>query len=386
MPEKRDYYEVLGVTKGATADEIKRAYRKAAAANHPDRNPGDQTAVDRFKEAAEAYDVLSSDDKRQLYDRMGHEAFARGGGGRGPTAGFNDLEEIFGAFGGMFGDIFGGGRSSGGRSGPRPTQGDSLRINLSLELKDIAFGVTKPLEFTRDELCETCDGSGAKAGTSPVKCDYCGGRGQVVQQQAFFRIQTPCPTCRGSGQSIKEKCTSCRGSGRQPKRVNLDVRVPAGVEDGMILRLRGEGEPGEHGGPRGDIECVLQVKDHPLFERDGSDLHCTVPISFPAAVLGTTFDIPLLEGQHSLEVPPGTQPGDTLRIRAKGLPHFQTQRKGDLLVTVQVEVPKKLTDRQEQLIRELADIDHLNVNTRHKSWLEKIKDLFVASDPPEEQK
>ncbi|MCY2967318.1 MAG: molecular chaperone DnaJ, partial [Planctomycetota bacterium] len=361
MPAKRDYYEVLGVAKSASADEIKRAYRKAAAAHHPDRNPGDAEAVDRFKEAAEAYDVLSNDDKRQLYDRLGHEAFSRGGGGRGPTAGFQDLEEIFGAFGGVFEGLFGGAqRGGGGRGGPRASKGDSLRCRIQLELKEAAFGCSKTVEVDRDELCEDCKGSGAKAGSSPVKCDYCGGRGQVIQQQAFFRIQTTCPACKGAGEVVREKCGSCSGSGRKSKRARLDVRVPAGVEDGMQLCLRGEGDPGDRGGPRGDLYCELHIKPHPLFERDGSNLHCTVPISFTQAALGTSFEIPLLDGKHLLEIPPGTQPGDVLKIARQGMPHYQTQRKGDVLVEVQVEIPRKLGPRQEELIRELAELEHKN--------------------------
>ena len=379
MASKRDYYEVLGVSKNASADEIKRAYRKLAAANHPDRNPGDEEAVERFKEASEAYDVLSNPEKRQLYDQFGHQAFSRGGGG--PTAGFQDLEDIFGAFGGMFGDLFGGQfRTSNARGGSRGAQGASLRVSVQLELKEAALGCSRVVEVSRSELCETCQGSGAKPGSRPVKCDYCGGRGQVLQQQAFFRIQTTCPACRGAGDVVRDRCTDCGGSGRDTKKVRLEVRVPAGVDDGMRLCLRGEGEPGDRGGPRGDLYCELRVKEHPLFERQGADLHCKVPVSFTQAALGTSFEIPLLEGNYVLEIPAGTQPGEVLRIRGQGVHDLETKRKGDLQVEVQVEIPRKLTARQEELIREMAELERKNVSPHQKSFFEKIKDLFVATD------
>ena len=387
MSGKRDYYEVLGVAKSAAADEIKRAYRKSAAANHPDRNPGDSAAEERFKEASEAYDVLSNPDKRAAYDRFGHDAFTRGGRGGGGGAGFQDLNDIFGQFGDIFGDLFGGqgggGRRGGG--GPRPTQGDSLKTRLQLELREAAFGCSKTVEMTRDELCDTCDGSGAKAGTSPVRCDLCGGSGQIVQQQGFFRLQRPCHACKGLGKIIRERCPSCTGSGRQPKNFSVEIKIPAGVDEGMQVVARGEGEPGDHGGPRGDLYCEIQIKKHPLFERDGSDLHCAVPISFSQAALGTEFEIPLLDGKHTLEIPAGIQPGEVIKLRGKGMPHYQTQRKGDLLVEVQVEVPRKLSARQRELIRELAEIEHKNVSPHQKSFFEKLKELFVADEKPEEK-
>lgn len=382
MASKRDYYEVLGVSKSATPDEIKRAYRKAAAAHHPDRNPGNHEAVEKFKEASEAYDILSDEGKRQLYDRHGHAAFGPGSGGGG---GFRDMEEILNsAFGGMFGDLFGNtGGGGGGRQSRRAAQGASLRCEVRLELKEAALGTTKLVEISRAELCATCDGSGAKPGTSPVKCDYCGGRGQVLQQQAFFRIQTTCPACRGAGDIVRDKCGSCSGSGRESRKVRLEVRVPAGVDDGMRLCLRGEGEPGDRGGPRGDLYCEIKVKAHSLFERDGSDLHCKVPVSFTQAALGTSFEIPLLEGKLMLEIPAGTQPGDVLKIRGQGVQDVETKRRGDLLVEVQVEVPRKLSHRQEELIRELAELERKNVSPHQKSFFEKLKDLFVAADEPE---
>lgn len=374
MAAKRDYYEVLGVGKKAAPEEIKRAYRKAAAANHPDRNPGDESAVERFKEAAEAFDVLGDEHKRELYDRYGHDAFARAGG-RQP--GFNDVNDIFGAFGEMFEGLFGG--SMGGRGGGRrPTRGESLRTAIELDLREAAFGCTRNVEIEREELCPTCDGSGAKPGSTPETCSYCGGRGQVVQAQGFFRIQTTCPACRGAGEVIRDKCPKCSGSGREAKTVRLEVKVPAGVDNGMQLCLRGEGDPGNFGGPRGDLYCDIHVAEHPLFERRGHDLVCTVPVSFSQAALGTELDIPLLDGKHRLPIPAGTQPGEVIRLRGKGMPDPHSRRKGDLLVQVHIEVPRKLTPRLEELLRELAGLEEKNVSAHQKSFLEKLKDYFGA--------
>ncbi len=383
MAASRDFYEVLGVSKSANADEIKRAYRKAAATNHPDRNPGDEEAERRFKEAAEAYEVLSNDQKRQLYDRVGHDAFQRSGGGGagGGGAGFADVEDIFNAFGGIFGDLFGGQQGrGGGRSGPRVARGEHLRVRVELDLKEVAQGCDRVISLTRQETCTECAGSGAKAGSKPVPCGDCGGRGQRVQQQGFFRMQVVCPSCRGAGEVIRDRCAKCSGAGRVAGKVPITIPIPAGVEEGMQLQVRGEGNVGERGGPRGDLLCDLAFRDHPLFEREGSNLHMEAPISFSQAVLGTSFEIPLLAGKHKVEIPAGTQPGDVLKIRGEGLPHYQTQRRGDLLVHVQVEVPKKLTPRQSELIRELAELEHKQVSARQKSFLEKVKDLFVASE------
>jgi len=388
MATARDYYEVLGVSRSASADEIKRAYRKAAATNHPDRNPGDAEAEGRFKEAAEAYDVLSNDQKRDLYDRVGHDAFQRSGGGAGGGAGFADMEEIFSAFGGIFGDLFGQQQSRGaGRGGGRGTRGEHLRVRVELDLRDVALGCHRVLNVTRQEPCNECGSSGARAGSKPVPCTDCGGRGQRIQQQGFFRMQVVCPSCRGAGEVIRDRCAKCSGAGRVTSKSTVEVGVPAGVEEGMQLQLRGEGNAGERGGPRGDLLCQLEFRQHSLFEREGSDLHMEAPISFSQAALGTSFEIPLLVGKHTLEIPAGSQPGEILRIRGQGLPHYNTQRRGDLLVHVQVEVPKKLSSRQAELVRELAELEHRQVSARHKSFLEKLKDLFVASDenPGEER-
>jgi molecular chaperone DnaJ len=373
MAVKRDFYAVLGVDRQATAEEIKRAYRKAAAANHPDRNPGDQQAIERFKEAAEAFDVLGDADKRALYDRYGHEAFASRNGGRG---GFNDLSEIFGAFGDLFEGLFT--SSSGGGSRRRATRGSSLRCVIELELREAAAGCARTLEIERAEFCNHCDGSGARPGSKPASCDYCSGRGQIVQAQGFFRIQTTCPACHGSGEIIRDRCPQCAGSGREHRTVKLEVKIPPGVDSGMQLCLRGEGEPGENGGPRGDLYCEIHVAEHPLFKRNGLDLLCAVPVSFTQAALGTEFEIPLLEGKQKITVPPGTQPGEVLRLRGKGMPDPHSRRRGDIRVEIQVEVPKKLSARQEELLRELAELERRDVSPHQKSFFEKLKDLFVA--------
>jgi len=374
MAAKKDYYEILGVTRDAAPEDVKRAYRKAAGANHPDRNPGDEAAVERFKEAAEAFDVLGDAQKRAMYDKFGHEAFVRSGG-RQP--GFNDVGDIFSAFGDLFEGFFGGTAGRGG--GRRATRGDSLRCSIELELREAAFGCTRTVEIERAELCATCDGSGAKPGSTAERCAYCAGRGQVVQAQGFFRIQTTCPACRGTGEIVREKCPTCGGVGRQEKATRLEVKVPAGVDNGMQLCLRGEGEPGDHGGPRGDLYCEIHVADHPLFTRQGHDLVFAVPISYSQAALGTSLDVPLLDGKHVLDIPAGTQPGEVIRLRGKGMPDPHSRRKGDLLVEIHLEVPKKLNQRQEEILRELAELEKKNVSAHQKSFLEKVKDYFASS-------
>ncbi|MBI3863505.1 MAG: molecular chaperone DnaJ [Planctomycetia bacterium] len=378
MATQRDYYEILGVAKSAAPEEIKKAYRKAAAANHPDRNPGDAEAVERFKAAAEAFDVLGDTEKRALYDRYGHDAFSRGG--RQP--GFNDVNDIFGAFGDIFGNLFGGTPRGGGS---RAMRGDSLRCGIRLDLKQAAFGCTQVVEIDRNELCATCDGSGAKPGSKAEKCAYCGGRGQKIQSQGFFSMQITCPACRGAGEIVRDKCSKCSGSGRESKRIKLDVKVPAGVDNGMQLCLRGEGEPGDRGGPRGDLFCDIEVAEHPLFQRHGQDLVCTVPLSFPQAALGTELDVPLLDGRHHLVIAAGTQAGDIVRLRGKGMPDPHSRRRGDLLVQIVVEVPRNISPRQEELLRELAEIEKKDVSAHQKSFIEKIKDYFATDESADKQ-
>jgi molecular chaperone DnaJ len=333
-----------------------------------------------LKEAAEAFDVLSTPEKRTLYDRYGHEAFNARGGAR---AGFNDVNDIMGAFGDLFEGFFGGNVGRGGSR--RAGRGNSLRCELELELREAAFGCTRAVEIRRAELCSTCDGSGAKTGSKAERCSYCAGRGQIVQAQGFFRIQTTCPACRGAGEVIREKCPQCVGSGRENRTVRLEVKVPAGVDNGMQLCLRGEGEPGDHGGPRGDLFCDIHVAEHAFFERDGLDLNCQVPISFAQAALGTEFDIPLIDGRHTLSIAAGTQPGEVIRLKGMGMPDPHSRRKGDLLVHVQVEVPRKPTGRLEELLRELAEIEQKNVSPHRKSFLEKIRDVFAPETAESEK-
>jgi molecular chaperone DnaJ len=373
MPTKRDFYEILGVARDASADHIKKAYRKLALANHPDRNPGDEEAVNRFKEAAEAFEVLSDTEKRSLYDRYGHAGVS----GRNGESGFQDVSDIFEAFGDLFGGVFGGGGQGRGRSGRR---GDSLRTRISIDLLEASTGCTRMLELERREPCHTCHGSGAKPGTTPETCAYCGGRGQVVQAQGFFRVQTTCPACQGSGKMIREKCPTCAGNGREAKRVKLEVKIPAGVDNDMQLCLRGEGEPGIQGAPAGDLYVEIHVKEHPFFQREGHHLTCQVPITYSQAALGANLEIPVLGGRHDVQIPAGTQPGEVFRLKRFGMPDPHGRGRGDLLVQVQVEVPKKLTPRQEELLREFAELEHTNVSPHRKSFFDKLKAYFSLQE------
>jgi len=381
MATIRCYYEVLSVTKTASDDEIKKSYRKLAGKHHPDRNPGDEAAIALFKEAAEAFDVLSNLEKRARYDRFGH-AGVQGAAGGGGAGGFGDVGDIFEAFGDMFGDMLGGG---GGRrgGGSRGRRGSSLQTSLTVELLDAAVGCTREIEIDKNISCVTCKGTGAKPGTRPTKCDYCNGKGQVVQSQGFFRVQTTCPACRGQGDVVRDKCVDCRGTRVVSRSSKLEVKVPAGIDNGMQLCLRGEGEPGEGGGPAGDLYVDVRVKPHPLFERNGKHLTCEVPITFAQAALGTELDIPILTGKHHIAVPAGTQPGEILRLRGQGMPDVQGGPRGDLHVQFEVEVPKKLSKKQEELLRQLAELDDKQVSAHRKSFLESVTEFFGASKPEE---
>lgn len=372
MASKRDYYEILGVSKDAPDDEIKKAYRKQALANHPDRNPGDKTAESRFKECAEAFEVLSDSQKRAIYDQYGHQGLSgRGGGG----AQFNDLGDIFEQFGEMFG--FGGGRN---RNPNRARKGGDIQIEASITLLEAARGVTKTVEFERHILCNTCHGSGARAGSSAETCTYCGGRGQVVQSQGFFRVETTCPGCRGAGKVVRDKCTKCRGVGYEAIVVKEEIEIRAGIDNGMSMKVTGGGEAGANGGPNGDLYCEVKVKAHPLFVRDKMDLRCEVPITYSQAALGAEIEIPILEGKHSLTVPAGTQPGDVFRLDGFGMPHPQRRGRGDLLVQVTIDVPRKLNAEQQKLIRELAELEHANVSPQRKSFFDKLKTFFAGDE------
>lgn len=383
MTTTRDYYEILGVSKTASADEIKKAYKKLALANHPDRNPGDPEAIARFKEAAEAFEILGDRGKRERYDRFGH-AGVTGANGRG-GAGFHDVSDIFDAFGDLFegfGFSFAGG--SRGARGSRASRGASLQTSLTIKLEDAAGGCTREIEIKRHETCTTCDGSGAKEGSTPQKCDYCGGLGQVVQSRGFFRVQTTCPACRGQGTMIRDKCDTCSGAGKVPKTVRLEVNIPAGVDNGMQLCLRGEGEVGSNGGPRGDLYVDLIIPEHPFFKRDGVNLLCQIPVTYTQAALGTEIEIPLLRGRHQLTIPAGTQPGEVIRIRGAGITDPRGHRKGDMLVNIQLEVPKKLNAKHEKALRELAELEHANVSAHRKTFFEKIKEYFTDGEDEDE--
>lgn len=368
---KRDYYEILGVSRDADSKDIKKAYRRIAMKNHPDRNPEDPKADDIFKEATEAYEVLSSEEKREAYDRFGHEGVNAGGGfgGGGGAGGFSDI------FGDVFGDIFGGG--GGGRQ-RGPQRGSDLRYTLDIDLEQAVHGSTAKIRIPALVACKPCDGSGAKKGSKPVTCSTCNGVGQVRMQQGFFAVQQACPHCRGSGTIIADPCTSCRGEGRVEETKTLSVKVPAGVDTGDRIRLTGEGEASPNGGPAGDLYVQMQVRPHAIFKRDGKNLHCDVPISFADAALGGELDVPTLEGRVKLKIPPETQTGKSFRLRGKGITPVRGGSTGDLICKVTVETPVSLNKRQKELLQELqaslAGDD--KQSPRAKSWFDGVKTFF----------
>lgn len=379
MAEKTCYYEVLRVERSASKAEIDRAYRKLAIKYHPDSNRDDETAVEKFKEATEAYEVLSDQEKRERYDRHGHA-------GVDGVHQFNDVEDIFEAFGdlfggGMFGDLFG---SRGGGRSRRARRGADLRCNVTLTLEEAARGVEKEISFRRRSRCDSCDGSGAAAGSEPVRCTTCDGRGQVIQSAGILRVQTACPNCSGTGQQINNPCGDCRGSGLQNKKAELTVNVPAGVDDGTRLRVQGEGEASPDGGPVGDCYVFITVKPHSLFKRDGSHLILQLPISYSQATLGAEIEVPTLDGPQNLTISPGTQNGDVFTLNGEGVVDPRTRRKGDLLVQVFIEVPKKLSAEQEKLLRELAELDHESVLPHRTTFLEKLRSFFDPETDHEE--
>ena len=370
---KRDYYEVLGVSKSATADEIKKAYRRLAMKHHPDRNKdGDGGSEQKFKEAKEAYEVLKDDDKRATYDRFGHDGLKAGAGGAGGfgAEGFGDI------FGDVFGDIFGGGRRGGG---PQVFRGADLGYELKLDLEAAVAGDNVTIDVPTQVACETCDGSGAKKGSSPVTCSTCGGAGQVRMQQGFFSIQQTCPACKGAGTTIADPCTDCHGRGRVRKTRTLSVKVPAGVDDGDRIRLSGEGEAGRNGGPAGDLYVEIRIKPHKIFEREGANLSCEVPVSFAAATLGGEVELPTLDGTVSLKIPAGTQSGRVFRLRGKGVTTVRDSRKGDLFAMVAVETPVNLTSEQKDLL-EKFEASLQSGGEKHSpragGWLDTVKRFF----------
>lgn len=367
---KRDYYEVLGVGRDATEADLKKAYRRLAMKYHSDRNPDDEAAVEHFKEAKEAYEILSDGSKRQAYDQFGHagvDPSMGAGGGRGGPGGFRDI------FDDVFGDIFG------QRGGNRVYRGADLRYDLELSLEDACNGTEVRITVPARELCEACEGSGAKPGSSPSTCGTCNGVGQVRMQQGFFSIQQTCPHCRGSGKVITDPCGDCRGEGWVRKQNTLKVKVPAGVDTGNRIRLANEGEPGENGGPPGDLYVEIHVKAHPIFERDGNNLYCEVPISFTTATLGGELEVPTLDNRVSLKVPAGTQTSKLFRIRGKGVRAVNGSGVGDLICRVVVETPVNLSRRQRELLEEFeqsmtqSDSDH---SPRTSSWVDGVKRFF----------
>jgi len=383
MAAKRDYYEVLGVQRGAAQGEISAAYRKLAIRFHPDSNPGDEEATLRFKEAAEAYEVLSDAEKRARYDQYGHA----GVDGQAGHAGFGSVDDIMDAFGdifgsGVFGDMFGGGgrRRRGGR---RVRRGADMKVETELTLEEAAKGATKSVRFDRSVRCETCNATGARPGSQPQTCRRSGGRGQVVQSAGILRVQTACPSCRGAGSVITDPCDDCGGHGYQADAVEIEVNIPAGIDHGMRLRLPGEGEPSPDGGPPGDLYCYVAVREHPLFHRDGEHLILDLPISYTQAALGATVEVPTLDGRDELKIPRGTQHGDVFQLRGRGMPNPHGHGVGDLLVRARIEVPKKLDKRQEEILRELADVEHKNVSPERKGFFEKLRDYFGSHSKSE---
>jgi molecular chaperone DnaJ len=367
----RDYYEVLGVARDASAEDVKRAYRKLALEHHPDRNPGDAAAEQRFKEAAEAYAVLGDPAKRERYDRYGHA-------GTGNQPGFQNVEEIFGAFGDLFGgglfeQLFGGGRG-------RSRRGASLRVDLELTLEEVALGARKSIEIMRPERCDNCSGSGARPGTTPTRCATCGGHGQVVRSQGFLQIRQTCPTCRGEGTQIADPCPKCRGRGLVPRKAPIHITTPPGIDEGHVERIAGQGEPGEQGGPPGDLVVVIHVRPHDMFQRHGDDLLVQAKVRFRQAVLGDTIELPTLVGETvSLKIPAGTQPFDRLTVRGHGMPRPDGYGRGNLIVQVQVEVPSRVTAEQQEWLQKFDEVEAKNgarKGGRKKGIFGKVRDIF----------
>ena len=378
---KRDYYDVLGVPKNASDDDIKKAYRKLAMKYHPDRNQGDEAkkAEEKFKEAKEAYEMLSEPQKRAAYDQYGHagvdpNAAGMGGGFRGGPEGFGGFAE---AFGDIFGDIFNGGRRGGG--GPQVYRGSDLSYAMEITLEEAANGKEAQIRIPTWDSCDTCHGTGAKPGTSAKTCTSCNGAGTVHMRQGFFSIQQTCPHCHGSGKVIPEPCTTCNGAGKIKRQKTLEVKIPAGINEGMRIRSAGNGEPGTNGGPPGDLYIEIRIKEHDIFERDGDDLHCTVPVSLTTVALGGSIEVPTLGGKAEIELPEGTQHGKTFRLRGKGIKGLRSSYPGDLYCHIAVETPVKLTEHQRKLLRELDESlkkggDKHSPNA--KSWTDRVKDLF----------
>jgi molecular chaperone DnaJ len=375
---KRDYYEILGVGRNASEEEIKKAYRKLAVKYHPDKNPGDKTAEEQFKELGEAYEVLCDSEKRPLYDQYGHAAFDRRSGGFA-RGGFHDpfevFREVFGGGGGggsIFEDLFGGGR----QDPTQPQRGDDLRYDMEISFEEAAHGCDKEITITKAERCEACQGSGAETGSRTKSCPTCNGRGQVITSRGIFSIAQTCPQCQGAGRIIEKPCKVCRGNGRREQAAKIKLRIPAGVDTGSRLRSTGNGEAGVRGGPHGDLYVVLHVRPHPIFQRDGDDLLCEVPVSFVQAALGAEIDVPTLTGKASIKIPLGTQPGTMFRLKGKGIKNVQGYGFGDLHVRINVEVPTHLSPAQKAKLQEFSELCNGNESPLRQSFFEKAKNLF----------
>ncbi len=373
---KRDFYEVLGVEKSASADEIKKAFRKKALQYHPDRNPGDKAAEEKFKEATAAYNVLSDPEAKQKYDQFGHAAFEQGAG-----AGFSGFHGDFSGFEDVFGDIFGSffGGAAGAQGGGRRTRGRSgrdLKFDLEISFEEAAFGAEKEIKIDKRAACESCDGTGAQRGSKPETCTQCGGAGQVRVQQGFFTLARTCHVCAGSGQMIKNPCGFCRGEGLRSVPSKISVKIPPGIDNGQRLKLRGEGESGTGGGSSGDLYVQIAVKEHPFFERQESEIVCEVPVAYTVAVLGGEIKVPTLEGPVALKVPAGTPSGKVFRLKNKGIQVLGTNRRGDQHVRLVVKVPKKISEKQKAAIEKLAVFDEENLEADDKGFFGKMKNMF----------
>lgn len=374
LDQKRDYYEVLGVSKGATEQELKKAYRKLAKQYHPDMNPDDADAEHKFKEASEAYDVLSNADKRAKYDQYGHAAFANGGGGQGAYD--FDMNDIFGD---IFGDLFGMGGGRSRRNGPR--RGADVGSNVQITFEEAAFGTKKVIDIMVTEDCDTCSGSGAKPGTQADTCSQCHGTGQErVQQNTLFGAMTQvrtCSRCQGRGKIIQDPCTTCRGTGKVKKKKNIELDIPAGIDHGQTMRIQGKGEPGELGGPHGDLLITIYIKPHKIFERHGYDVHCEIPITFVQAALGAEIEVPTIDGKVAYTIKEGTQTHTRFRLRGKGIPNLRNSNiRGDQYVTVKVEVPTKLDNNQKECLKKFAEISGDEVHEQRKGFFDKVKEAF----------
>jgi len=375
MATKRDYYDILGVARTVSGEEIKRAYRKLAVKFHPDKNPDDPHAEEKFKELGEAYDVLMDPDKRSAYDRFGHAAFAQGTGARG---GFHDpfdiFREVFGGGGGIFETFFGGG--GGGMAGEDRQRGSDLRYDMQITLEEAAFGVEKEIEVRKLDTCDKCDGTGAEPGSRTINCPTCGGRGQVISSRGFFQVSQTCPRCHGVGQIVEKPCRQCDGEGRVEKASRIKLKIPAGIAAGSRLRSSGNGEAGIRGGPHGDLYVVIHIKEHKVFQRDEDNLYCELPIPFSVAALGGELAVPTLEGKAQVKIPAGTQSGQMFKLRGKGIVNVNGRERGDLLARVIVEVPTHLNAEQRQKLAEFADLCGDENTPMRKSFFERAKEFF----------